>query len=67
MPSLHDLPRLFRFGVFEVDLQAREVRRRGVKLKLQEQPFEVLSVLLERPGEVVTREELRARLCCAMH
>jgi Tol biopolymer transport system component/DNA-binding winged helix-turn-helix (wHTH) protein len=65
MPSLHELPRLFRFGVFEVDLQAREVRRRGVKLKLQEQPFEVLSVLLERPGEVVTREELRARLWSA--
>ncbi len=51
-----------RFGVFEVDLVARELRRRGVRVRLQEQPFRVLEALLERPGEVVTREELRERL-----
>lgn len=51
-----------RFGVFELDLQAGELRRSGIKVKLQEQPFQVLSLLLERPGEVVTREELRDRL-----
>jgi len=51
-----------RFASFAVDLQAGELRKNGVKLKLQEQPFQMLSVLLERPGEVVTREELRKRL-----
>src|SRR5712691_8309059 len=48
-----------RFGVFEVDVRAGELRKQGVRIKLQEQPFHVLAVLLERPGEVVTREELR--------
>src|SRR5437868_61201 len=62
MSSLSELPPLLRFGLFEVDPRSREVRRSGVKVKLQEQPFEVLSLLLERPGEVVTREELRDRL-----
>jgi Tol biopolymer transport system component/DNA-binding winged helix-turn-helix (wHTH) protein len=51
-----------RFGVFELDLHAGELRRGGIKVKLQEQPFQVLSLLLEKPGEVVTREELRDRL-----
>ncbi len=51
-----------RFGIFEVDLAARELRRRGVRVRLQEQPFRVLEALLERPGEVVTREKLRERL-----
>jgi DNA-binding winged helix-turn-helix (wHTH) protein len=55
-------PRLVRFGTFEVDLRAGEVRKDGVKLKLTGQPFEVLAILLERPGEVVTREELQKRL-----
>jgi len=53
---------LVRFGVFELDLCAGELRKRGVKIRLQEQPFQVLQVLLERPGEVVTREELQKRL-----
>jgi len=48
-----------RFGVFEVDVRAGELRNQGVRIKLQEQPFHVLTVLLQRPGEVVTREELR--------
>src|SRR6266403_4238374 len=48
-----------RFGVFEVDLRSGELRKQGVRIKLQGQPFHVLTVLLQRPGEVVTREELR--------
>jgi Tol biopolymer transport system component/DNA-binding winged helix-turn-helix (wHTH) protein len=51
-----------RFGPFEVDLRAGELRKHGVKLKLVGQPIEVLAVLLECPGEVVTREELRTKL-----
>src|SRR5258707_9740637 len=48
-----------RFGVFEVDLRSGELRKQGVRVKLQEQPFQVLRVLLKCPGGVVTREELR--------
>jgi DNA-binding winged helix-turn-helix (wHTH) protein/Tol biopolymer transport system component len=51
-----------RFGVFELDLRAGELRRNGLRVKLQEQPFQVLALLLETPGEVVTRDDLRARL-----
>ena len=54
--------RVIRFGTFEVDLPAGELRKSGVKLKLTGQPFQVLTILLERPGEVVTREELQTRL-----
>lgn len=54
--------RIARFGVFELDLAAGELRRNGVKLRLQEQPFQVLAMLLERAGDVVTREELRQKL-----
>ncbi len=53
---------LVRFGPFEVDLESGQLRKGGVKVRLQEQPFRVLSVLIERPGEVVTRDELRERL-----
>ena len=52
-------PAILRFGVFEVDLRSGELRKQGARIKLQEQPFHVLTVLLQRPGEVVTREELR--------
>ena len=55
-------PRLVRFGTFEVDLPAGELRKAGVRLKLPGQPFQVLAILLECPGEVVTREELQKRL-----
>jgi len=55
----HHSSRLVRFGVFEVDLQAGELRKSGVKLKLAGQPFQVLTILLEHPDEVVTREELQ--------
>jgi TolB-like protein/Flp pilus assembly protein TadD len=51
-----------RFDAFEVDLRVGELRKQGVKIKLQEQPLQILAMLLERPGEVVTREELRNRL-----
>jgi TolB-like protein/DNA-binding winged helix-turn-helix (wHTH) protein/Tfp pilus assembly protein PilF len=55
-------PRVVKFGVFEVDLTAGEVRKAGMKQKLAGQPFQVLQALLERPQEIVTREELRERL-----
>src|SRR5215212_876023 len=51
-----------RFGTFDVDLRARELRKGGIRIRLQDQPFEILAMMLERPGEVVTREELRQRL-----
>src|SRR5580698_4845320 len=56
---------LIRFGLYEVDLTAREVRRNGAIVKLQDRPFEVLAVLLERPGDVITRDEFRRRLWSA--
>jgi DNA-binding winged helix-turn-helix (wHTH) protein/WD40 repeat protein len=51
-----------RFGIFEADLRAGELRRSGSKVRLQDQPFQVLAMLLERPGQIVTREELQTRL-----
>jgi DNA-binding winged helix-turn-helix (wHTH) protein/Tol biopolymer transport system component len=51
-----------RFGVFELDLAARQLRKNGTRIKLQDQPFRVLQLLLERPGEIVTREDLREKL-----
>jgi TolB-like protein/DNA-binding winged helix-turn-helix (wHTH) protein/Tfp pilus assembly protein PilF len=53
---------LIRFGPFEVDLRTRELRKNGVKIKLQQQPFQVLVTLLQHAGDVVTREELRREL-----
>jgi TolB-like protein/DNA-binding winged helix-turn-helix (wHTH) protein/Tfp pilus assembly protein PilF len=58
----NDPPRRLGFGVFEVDLRDRQLTKRGLRIRLQEQPFQVLAMLLERPGEVVTRDELRNRL-----
>lgn len=54
--------RIARFGLFELDLNAGELRKSGVKLRLQGQPFQVLALLLERAGDVVTREELQQKL-----
>jgi DNA-binding winged helix-turn-helix (wHTH) protein len=54
--------RIVRFGVFEADLLAGELRKSGVRIRLQEQPFQVLALLMEHPGEVVTREHLREKL-----
>jgi TolB-like protein/DNA-binding winged helix-turn-helix (wHTH) protein/Tfp pilus assembly protein PilF len=55
-------PRPLRFGVFEVDLRTGELRKQGLKVKLHGQPFQVLAMLLERPGELVTRKEIREKL-----
>src|SRR5215469_3171406 len=55
-------PTILRFGTFEVNLRAGELRKQGVKIKVQEQPFQVLAALLQRPEEVVSREELRKQI-----
>lgn len=54
--------RVLRFGVFEADLDARELRKHGLRIKLQDQPFQVLALLLERPGQIVAREELQSAI-----
>ena len=51
-----------RFGAFELDLQAGVLRKNGIRIRCQEQPLQVLAALAERPGELVTREELRRRV-----
>src|SRR5262244_707132 len=55
-------PRVARFGTFEADLHTGELRREGRKVRIQEQPFRILALLLEHAGQVVTREDLRERL-----
>src|SRR5437016_1369763 len=55
-------PNRVRFGPFELDCRAGELRKHDLKIRLQEQPFQILLVLLEQPGEVVLREEIRKRL-----
>src|SRR4029077_1108411 len=59
-PSTH--ADMVHFGVFQLDLKARELHKAGVKIRLQEQPFRVLALLVERAGQVVTREELRQKV-----
>lgn len=54
--------RLIRFGPFEADLMSGELRKKGVRVAIQAQPFEILAALLERPGALITREELRVRI-----
>ncbi|HET7439846.1 MAG TPA: winged helix-turn-helix domain-containing protein [Terriglobales bacterium] len=61
-PQSSPITKILRFGIFEIDLAAGELRKSGVRIRLQEQPFQVLALLLERSGEVVTREELRQKL-----
>ena len=61
-PTETSNPRRIRFGIFEADLTAGELRKGGSRIRLQEQPFQILAMLLERPGEIITREELRSRL-----
>ncbi|MGC2265260.1 MAG: winged helix-turn-helix domain-containing protein, partial [Candidatus Acidiferrales bacterium] len=61
MPTA-DRNRKARFGAFEADLRAGELRKHGIRLKLQDQPFQILELLLEHPGDVVTREEIRQKL-----
>src|SRR5438552_13152130 len=62
MQQANDSPGPLRFGVFEIDLRAGELTKRGLRIRLQEQPFQVLAMLVEKPGELVTREELRERI-----
>src|SRR5262249_44417870 len=62
MPNQVSTNQVIRFATFEVDLQAQELRKAGLRLKLSGQPFQVLAILLEQPGTVVTREELQRRL-----
>jgi TolB-like protein/DNA-binding winged helix-turn-helix (wHTH) protein len=62
MGSAQVPPTLVRFGVFEADLRAGELRRNGIKVRLQDLPFRALTLLLSRPGEVITREEFRQAL-----
>lgn len=62
MPEIGQQQSAFRFGVFELNLHTRELRKHGVKLKLQDQPLHILILLLEHPGEIVTREEIQKRL-----
>ena len=56
------MPRIVRFGDYQADLQTGELRKNGRKLRLSGQPFQILAFLLEKPGELITREELRSRL-----
>jgi Tol biopolymer transport system component/DNA-binding winged helix-turn-helix (wHTH) protein len=62
MPNQVGASQVIRFATFEVDLHAQELRKAGLRLKLTGQPFQVLAILLEQPGTVVTREELQKRL-----
>ena len=65
MPVSAPAARILRFDIFELDLRAGELRKRDLKLRLQGQPIEVLAILLQRAGDVVTREELRTQMWTA--
>jgi TolB-like protein/tetratricopeptide (TPR) repeat protein len=60
-------PPAFRFGTFEVDFESRELRKRGLRVRLEEKPFQILELLLERPGHVVTRKTLSEKLWPDIH
>ena len=62
MKPSSSVPHALRFGVFELDPRAGELRKKGMKIRLQGQPVEILAMLLERPGETITREELKKKL-----
>jgi TolB-like protein/DNA-binding winged helix-turn-helix (wHTH) protein len=62
MASSQTFPAVIRFGVFEADLRAGELRRKGAKVRIQDLPFRALALLLSRPGEVISREEFRQAL-----
>ncbi len=61
-PQASPTGKIIRFGVFEADLATGELRKSGVRMRLQEQPFQLLAFLLERPGQLLTREDLRSKL-----
>src|SRR4051812_4664514 len=65
MQQVGHVPGRLRFGIFEADLRTGELRKRGTRVRLQEQPFQVLALLLARPGDLVTRDEIRGRLWAA--
>ena len=62
MPEPSRPTKVIQFGIYQADLGAAELRKNGQRIKLQDQPFDILVILLERPGEVITREEFRRRL-----
>lgn len=62
MEDLTTVKRVVRFGLFEVDFASQELRKSGIKIKIQDQPYQILALLLERPGQIVTREEIQKRL-----
>jgi cholera toxin transcriptional activator len=62
LPQASPAGRIVRFGVFEADLATGELRKNGARIRLQEQPFQVLAFMLERPGDVLTRDEIRQKL-----
>jgi DNA-binding winged helix-turn-helix (wHTH) protein len=62
MPTTSPITVIFQFGVFQLDLNEGELRKAGIKVKLQDQPFRVLAVLVEHAGHVVTRDELRQKV-----
>jgi TolB-like protein/DNA-binding winged helix-turn-helix (wHTH) protein/cytochrome c-type biogenesis protein CcmH/NrfG len=62
MQTQSPIAEIVRFGIFQLDLKARELHKAGVKVKLQDQPFRVLALLVDRAGQVVTREELRQNI-----
>src|SRR6202030_1169162 len=62
MADFHAARGTVRFGAFELDFRASELRKQGAKVKLQEQPFQILQVLLQHPGDIVTREELQQKI-----
>src|SRR5215470_8475165 len=65
MPSSSLQSRIVRFGLFEADLERLLLTKQGLRVKIQEQPFHLLTLLLERPGEIITREEIRQKLWAA--
>lgn len=62
MPAQDTSPKIVQFGAFELDLHRGELRKQGVKVRLQEQPLKVLQVLLDNPGEIISREQLRSHV-----
>jgi DNA-binding winged helix-turn-helix (wHTH) protein len=62
MPEARSAGKSLRFGIYEADLTTGELRKSGTLIRLQEQPFQILTMLLERPGDLVTRDELRSKL-----
>src|SRR5438045_2054596 len=62
MTAFSGAPRKFRFASFELDEDAGELRREGIKIRLQDQPFQILTILLDNPGKIVSRDDLREKI-----